>query len=401
MINTYIRRQAYIDKVKPFINKDIIKVFTGQRRVGKSYMLYQLIDEIKTSYKTRNIIYINKELKEFSAIKASDDLLTYIENKKMQKGKIYLFIDEVQDIRDFEKALRSLNAEGNYDIYCTGSNANMMSGDLATYLSGRYIETRIYSLVYQEFLHFHKLKNDSGSFLKYIKFGGLPYLIHLQLEDNIVYEYIRNVYNTVVLKDIVKRYSIRNYGLLENLINFLSDNVGSLFSAKKISDYLKSQKLNYSPKVIIEYLHYLENSFLISKVKRWDVKGKRIFEIGEKYYFEDMGIRNSLTAYRTQDIGKIFENMVYHHLKFSGYRVFIGKVNNHEIDFIGEKDSGKLYVQVAYKITDETTIQREFGNLLKVRDNYRKIVLSSDEYISGNYEGVEHMHIRDFLNSPV
>ncbi|MEA3495932.1 MAG: ATP-binding protein [Bacteroidota bacterium] len=398
MIKKYIKRSIYINQIKPFIDKDIIKVIIGQRRVGKSYLLFQIMDEIKKKNKNANIIYINKELNEFDQIKNYQDLLNHIKDNTKKK-KNYIFIDEIQDIEKFEKALRSLQAEGKYDIYCTGSNANLLSGELATYLRGRYIEIKIFSLSYYEFLRFHKLKESQEAFLKYIKYGGLPYLINLALDEDIVYHYLKSIYNTILLKDIVSRYNIRNVAFLEDLINYLVDNVGSLVSAKKISDFLKSQKINISPNIVLDYLSFLVNAFFIFKVSRSDLQGKKIFEINDKYYFEDLGLRHSIVGYSQTDIGKVLENLVFLHLQILGYRVTIGQLKEKEIDFVCEKQNKRMYIQVAYLITDGNR-EREFGNLLEIKDNYPKIVISLDELIgTGKYKGIKHLNIRDFLNS--
>jgi len=398
MIKTYIKRLIYLDKIKPFIDKDIIKVIIGQRRVGKSYLLFQIMDLIKQKHKKANIIYINKELNEFDNIKNYQNLLDYIKKKTIKNKKNYIFIDEIQDIEKFEKALRSLKATGKYDIYCTGSNAKLLSGELATFLSGRYVEIKIFSLSYFEFLTFHKLKDNQDSFLKFIKYGGLPYLINLELKDEIVYDYLKSIYNTILLKDVVERYKIRNIFFLENLINYLADNVGSLVSAKKISDFLKSQKINISPNIVLDYLLFLVNAFFVFKVLRADIQGKKIFEINEKYYFEDLGLRHSIIGYKQMDINKIMENLVFLHLQILGYKITIGQLKNKEVDFVCEKQGKKIYIQVAYIITDENK-DREFGNLLAIQDNYPKIVVSSDEMVDdSNYKGIKHINIRDFLN---
>ena len=394
----YISRNIYLTKIQPFINKDLIKVFTGQRRVGKSYILYQLMDIVKVENPKADIIYINKELNEFSAINNSDDLYGYIKSKSNKNKFCYLFIDEIQEITQFEKALRSLLAEDNYDIYCTGNNASMLSGDISTYLTGRYIEINIHSLAYSEFLQFHKLFKGKDSFQQYMKYGGMPYLIHLTFEDQIINEYLSSIYSTILLKDIVKRYNIRNVYLLEKLVEFLSNNIGSIFSAKKISDFLKSQKINLSVKVILEYLSHLEDAFFISKVKRMDIEGKKIFEIGEKIYFEDIGLRNVLNPYNPKDIGKILENLVYHHLKVYGWDVRIGVSGEKEIDFIGTKDSQKIYIQVVYQIPDEKTHKREFGNLLQIHDNYQKYVITLDDFAEGDYRGIKYINAIEFLS---
>ncbi len=399
MIREYITRQHYLDRIKPYIGKDIIKVITGQRRVGKSYLLYQIMDVITAADPEAQIIYINKELYEFDFIDNYKALLAYIRDKAKGKKNRYIFIDEVQDIDQFEKALRSLAAEGGYDIYCTGSNAGLLSGDLATYLSGRYVEIKVFCLSYIEFLDFHNLQNNAEAFLKYIKYGGLPYLINLKLEDDIVYDYLKNIYNTILFKDVVKRHRIRNIAFLERLTIYLADNAGSLVSAKKISDFLKSQKTNISPNVVLNYISHLESAFFILKVRRSDIACKKIFEIGEKYYFEDLGLRHTIIGYRQADIGRVLENLVFIHLKRSGYEITVGRIGGKEIDFACEKKGERLYVQVAYMITDQSVHDREFGNLLEIKDNFTKIVVSMDEMTGGNFKGIRHVNIRDFLVS--
>ena len=399
MIKEYITRQRYLDRIKAYIGKDIIKVITGQRRVGKSYFLFQIMDVITASDPEAQIIYINKELYEFDFIDNYKALLEYIKDNVKGKKNCYVFIDEIQDIDQFEKALRSLSAEGGYDIYCTGSNAGLLSGELATYLSGRYIEIKVFCLSYIEFLDFHKLQDNSGTFLKYIKYGGLPYLINLKLEDDIVYDYLKNIYNTILFKDVVKRHRIRNIAFLERLTIYLADNAGSLVSAKKISDFLKSQKTNISPNVVLNYLSHLESAFFILKVRRSEIAGKKIFEIGEKYYFEDLGLRHTIIGYRQADIGKVLENLVFLHLKRSGYEITVGRIGEKEIDFACEKEGERLYVQVAYMITEQRVHDREFGNLLKIKDNFTKIVVSMDEMTGGKFKGIKHVNIRDFLVS--
>lgn len=398
MIKTYIKRPKYLDKIRPYINKDIIKVIVGQRRVGKSYMLLQIMDLIREMDGTANIIYIDKELHEFEKISDHKSLLKYVEeNTKKTAKKNYLFIDEVQDIETFEKALRSLKASGGYDIYCTGSNANLLSGELSTYLSGRYIEIKINSLSYLEFLVFHDLKESEDSFLKYIKYGGLPYLIHLELDDAIVYDYLKNVSNTILFKDIVARFNIRNVAFLERLVEYVADNIGSLVSAKKISDFLRSQKTNISPNIVLDYLLNLCSAFFIYKVPRQDIKGKKIFEINDKYYFEDLGLRHSIIRYNQFDISKVMENLVFNHFVADGYNVKVGQLDKKEIDFVCEKGGEKIYAQVAYLITEENR-EREFGNLLEIPDNYPKLVISLDELIGeGSYKGIKHVNLRKFL----
>ena len=393
----YISRPLYIEKIKPFIGKSMIKVLVGQRRVGKSYHLMQLKDLIIKQEPNTQIIYINKEQNEFSSIKNSDDLFNYLKENIKGSGKVALFIDEIQDIESFEVTLRDLVTRKNYDIYCTGSNANLLSGELATFLSGRYIEIKVFGLSYAEFLMFNKISDSVESFQEYLKFGGLPYLINLSNEISVAYEYLTSIYNTILLKDVVARFNIRNVKFLENLVEFLSDNLGSIVSSKKISEYLKSQKTNISTQVVIDYLGYLETSFLIFKVKRTGIEGKKIFEIGEKYFFEDVGIRNAIVGYKATDIHKILENIVYLHLRMAGYSVTVGVEGKKVIDFIAQKAGDKIYVQVAYMLTNQETINREFGNLLEIPDNFPKYVVTMDEISEvSTYKGIIRMHIKDF-----
>jgi len=402
MNKRYFEREYYFKKLRPFIGKDVIKVVVGLRRVGKSCFLLQIIDELKRQgINQSNIIYINKELHEFDAIENYKDLLGYIKKQKVRKGKIYLFVDEVQEIEQYERAFSSLQARGGYDIYCTGSNAGLLSGELATRLSGRYIELKLYGLSYPEFLSFHNLTNDNGTLFKYIKYGGLPYLIHLDLSDDIVYDYLRNIYDTVLLKDVVARYNIRKISFLERLVAYIADNIGCIISAKKISDFLKSQRINISPNIVLDYLSHLSSAYFIFKVPRAEVAGKKIFEVGEKYYFEDLGLRHVISGYHKPDINKILENLVFLHLKMSGYNVMVGQLHNKEIDFIASRGEEKIYVQVAYLLADNKVKEKEFGNLLLIRDNYPKMVISMDELGWKKYKGIEQIHIRKFLSKPI
>ncbi len=397
MKKEYIKRPLYLEKIKPFIGKSLIKVLVGQRRVGKSYLLLQLKDLIHKMEPNTQIIFINKEQHEFSSITNSEDLFAFLKKNVKKNVKVALFIDEIQDIESFEIVLRDLATRKNYDIYCTGSNANLLSSELATLLSGRYIEIKVFGLSYTEFLMFHNLKESNTSFQDYIKFGGLPYLINLNNEIQIVYEYLTSIYNTILLKDVVTRYKIRNVKFLENLITFLADNMGSIVSSKKISEYLKSQSINISTQVVIDYISYLESSFLIFKVKRTGLEGKKIFEIGEKYFFEDIGIRNSIVGYNANDIHKVLENIVYLHLIMAGYSVTVGVEGKKEVDFVAQKAGEKIYVQVAYMLTNQETIKREFGNLLEIPDNFPKYVVTMDQITEiSTYKGINRMHVKDF-----
>lgn len=394
-----IERESYIKRIVPFMRKSVVKVLIGHRRVGKSYILFQLIEFIKREEPLANVIYINKEDIEYSEIKDFRDLNQYIISKSCKEKMNYIFIDEIQEIADFRIAIRSLALDENNDIYITGSNSNLFSSDLANEFGGRYVEFVIYSLSYLEFINFHKLQNDDSSLELYTHYGGLPYLMHLPLKEDVVMEYINGIYSTIVLRDVVQRKGIRNTIFLEQLIRFLAGNVGNLFSSKKISDFLKNQKVEISPNQVSEYANSLSEAFVVHRLGRYDIIGKRHFERGEKYYFENLGIKNAVAGYKRQDRAGRLENLVCNHLLYCGYDVKVGSLDNEEIDFVCTKSGETIYVQVAIELTREDTISREFGNLLKIKDNYPKIVVSGEKSFENSYEGIEHIYIRDFLSS--
>jgi predicted AAA+ superfamily ATPase len=392
-----IIRERYAAKIQSYVGKQLIKVITGQRRVGKSYILRQTMAHIRQLDAEAHIIYVDKENMKFADIKAAEDLNRYVHQNTKQGVVNYVFIDEIQEIAQFEKAMRSLLAEECYDLYCTGSNAYMLSSELSTFLAGRYIEIPVTTLSYAEFLQFHQLDDTTQSLQHYLKYGGLPYLKHLALTDEVVFGYLKSVYNTILYRDVVNRNAIRNTVFLEMLILFLADNTGNLFSAKKISDFLKAQQVNITVTQVIAYLGHLAAAFLVRRVGRMDVVGKKLFEIGEKVYFEDLGLRHAVFEYRLTDIGKIMENAVYKHLLYEGFEVKIGQLGQAEVDFVGKRNGEYLYVQVCYLLQDEATVQREFGNLEKISDNYPKMVVSMDEFSGNTHNGIRHVHLREFL----
>ena len=394
-------RDSYINRIKPFMRTNTIKVMVGHRRVGKSYILYQLINLINSEESNANIIYINKEDLDFDFIRTYRDLYSYVKDRLLEERRNYIFIDEIQEIEDFHLAIRSLALNDNNDIYITGSNSKMLSSELANELGGRYVEFKIYSLSYMEFLQFHKLDNDDESLEKYIHFGGLPYLINIPMEEQIVMEYVKSVYSTIVLRDVIQRKNIRNTIFLEQLIRFLADNTGSLFSSKSISDFLKSQNVKLASNQVSEYADYLAEAFVVHRVGRYDVIGKRFFEIGEKYFFENMGIRNAVAGYKIQDRAKRIENVVCNHLIYCGYEVKVGTMMSEEIDFVCTRNGETMYVQVSAELSRQETIDREFGNLLKIKDNYPKIVVSGERSFGNTYQGIKHIYIRDFLSEEI
>jgi len=397
----YKNRLHYLHKIEPFIDKNLIKVIVGQRRIGKSFYLLQLIDFIKSKNKDANIIYINMENLDFVDIADFKDLQVYVEKSMIENKKNYIFIDEIQEIKQFERALRHFQLFENTDIYCTGSNANMLSSELATLLGGRYILQKIYGLSYIEFLDFHDLDNINENLQKYLRFGGLPYLINLKPEDDIYTDYLRNIYSTILYKDVIWRNNIRNFNFLEALVRYLAHNTGNIISAKKISDYLKSQQINMSPQSVINYLVFLEQAYFIFKAQRIDLNGKNIFESGAKYYFEDLGLKNAVTMYKPSYINQLIENAVYNHLKIFGYEVNVGVSGKKEIDFVAVRNQEQIYVQASYIIANEDVENREFGNLLEIKDNFPKYVVSLDEFSNNNYKGIIHLHLKDFLNNPI
>ncbi len=381
------------------MGKPIIKILTGQRRIGKSCILQQLIKIVLEQDTTANVLYINKELKEFRDIKTDDQLYDVIKGQLKDNRSNSVFIDEIQEIPLFQNCLRSLLAENCCDIYCTGSNANMLSGELATLLAGRYMEFTIHSLSYGEFLIFHDLEDDNSSLQKYFRIGGMPYLIHLQADEALCFEYLRNLYSTILLKDVITRKQIRNVDFMERLVAFLADNTGSLFSATNISKYLKSQRQQLPTQMVIDYSAALEDAYFIHKVLRADIQGLKIFEIGEKYYFEDLGIRNAIRGYDAlTEIQKWMENLVYMQLIRMGYTLYVGKTDHLEIDFVATKLQERIYVQVAFRLELASTKNRELASLLKVKDNFSKYIVTLDEFAIGiNENGIQIVHLRDFL----
>mgnify|MGYP003588138993 FL=1 len=394
-----IDRPLYTKKIIPFIDKGIIKVLTGQRRVGKSCILQQIENFIKENNPEANIISINKEFEEFKYLQTDEDLSEYLKPRIMDDKNNYLFIDEIQDIKGFENVLRSLQAKDCCDIYITGSNATMLSSELSTYLSGRYIEFHIHSLGYREFMSFHQRADNDETLSLYLTYGGLPYLSRLELTDDMVFEYLRNVYSTILLKDVVKREGIRNVDFLETLSLYTADNVGNLFSASSISKYLKSQRIDISTIQVINYLKALNNAFLVDKIGRIDINGLKKFEIGDKFFFEDIGLRNCRLGFSLQrDIQKLMENAVYLQLSLLEYEIYTGEIGKREIDFVGIKNGKRVYVQVTYMMYDEKTSAREFGNLALINDNYPKYVVSMDRLNRGSdVNGIKHLYLSDFL----
>ena len=398
------KRELYIEKIKPFINKDIIKVLTGIRRSGKSVMLKLIMEELKQNkIDEKQFININFENLINRELTTADKLHEYILKKASEiKKKCYIFLDEIQEVKDWEKCINSLrvNEEYDFDIYITGSNAKLLSGELSTYLAGRYVEFVIYPFSFKEFLETLKsIQQDVSTreaFQKYVKFGGMPFLYNLAFEEEASLQYLKDIYSSIILKDITQRNKIRDTDMLERVISYLIMNVGNNFSATSISKFFKSENRKVSVETILNYIKAAEESFLIYRVSRDDLIGKKVLNVNEKYYIADHGMREAILGSNQRDINQIFENIIYLELLRKGYNVRVGKVDNLEVDFVCTKGNEKIYVQVAYLLASSETIEREFTSLEKIDDNYPKYVISMDEFdMSRN--GIIHINIIDFL----
>ena len=395
-----INRRSYMDKIEKYLGKETIIVLVGQRRVGKSYMM-KMVREKKMKDAGNNVIYIDKEKREFDNIQTYQDLNKYLDDHFAADKHNFILIDEVQDIKEFERSVRSFRTEPNTDIIITGSNARMLSNELSTLIGGRYKEIYIQSLSYNEFLEFHQLADSDEALARYIQYGGLPGLAKIGLDEDDAREYQMDIYHTVLLKDVIMRNKIRNVPFLENLVRFLADNTGKLISANSIAKYMKSQGEAITSSAIINYISFFCEAYILHKVSRYDIHGKRIFETNDKFYFEDSGIRNAIAGgTREGDVEKVIENIIYLHLRRLGYQVFVGQLQAAEIDFVGTKPDGqRIYVQASYIIADETTREREFGNLRAIKDNYPKYVISMTPLLTRNDDnGITHLHLRHFLH---
>lgn len=398
-----IKRDEYIKKIIPFIDKDIIKVLTGIRRSGKSIMLKLIMEELKKrNIKEEQFIYINFENLKNRNIKNYETLYDYILNNVNEKyNNHYIFLDEIQEVTDWEKCINSLRVDekDKFDIYITGSNAKLLSGELSTYLAGRYVEFVIYPFSFKEFFEINKIKNSNITkkiaFQNYIKFGGMPFLHNLDYNFEASMQYLQDLHASIILKDITQRNSIRDTDLLERIINYIIMNVGNTFSATSISKFFKSENRKVAPETILNYVKACEDAFLIYKVSRNDLIGKKVLNINEKYYIADHGIREAIMGNNQRDINQILENIVYFEMLRRGYNVKIGKIENFEVDFVCTKNSETLYIQVSYLLASDETIEREFSVLEKIKDNYPKYILSMDEFdMSRN--GIKHINLVEF-----
>ena len=399
-----IIRTKYLEAIQPFVNKPIIKVITGVRRCGKSTLLIQLINQlIDRGIGEGQIIYINKELYEFDHIKDYSQLHDYVTARRKPKSrKYYLMVDEIQEIDNWERSVSSLLAYGNLDIFITGSNANLLSSELATLISGRYVEFRMFTLNFIEFCEmfdnsFPIDKKGVDKLELYLKYGGFPGLYHVEWQEEVIRHYLQAIYSTILLKDVIMRYNIRDAALLNQVAEYLIDTTGNITTAKSISDYLKSQRRKVYMDTIQNYIHYFMNAHMVSKVKRLDIKGKKLLETYEKYYLSDLGFRFSLLGYPPEALPGQLENAVFLELLQRGFRVNIGKANGYEIDFVAERAGERFYLQVCATLRNSSTIDREYRSLEKIPDHFPKIVLSLDRGFERNRKGIAWMNLEDFL----
>ncbi len=397
-----IKRETYMSRIRPFIGSDLIKVMTGIRRCGKSVMLELIKQELTDSGVSKdNLISINFEDMNYSHLQTAKALHDEITNRAAgTNGKVYLFFDEIQEVKDWEKCVNSLRVSLDCDIYITGSNAKLLSGELATYLAGRYVEFVIYPFSFAEFIELYRTiapdATTSQCFQKYLLVGGMPYLANIRYADEPSKLYLHDLFNSVQLKDIVNRGKIRDVDLLERIISYVIANIGTPFSATSIAKFLKNEQRNVSPETILNYIGYCKDAYLFYQIKREDLQGKQILASNEKYYIADHGIREAVFGGNARDINLILENIVCLELLRRGYEVTVGRTGGKEIDFVCDKRGEKLYVQVAYLLASEETVSREFGAYDNIRDNFPKYVVSLDEFdMSRN--GIKHRNIRDFL----
>ncbi|WP_458406317.1 ATP-binding protein [Methanobrevibacter sp.] len=393
-----VKRDLYLNRISSLIDKDIIKIIVGVRRCGKSYMFNLIIEELlKRGINKENILLINFESAKYRNVSNPRELdLLVSDLTKDINGKIYMFFDEIQNVDEWERSVNSFRIDYDCDIYLTGSNSKLLSGELATHLAGRYMELKMYPFSFKEYLDYKKVPPNKNAFNDYLTYGGFPFLLSLENEIDKT-EYLSDIFNSIFLKDIIERYNIRDAGLLTRIVDFILDNTGKIVSSKSISDYLRTnEKIKVSPKTIYNYLDFLTNACLLYKVQREDLEGKKILSINEKYYCVDQGF-NQLRIGRNQvNNSRIIENIVYFELLRRGYEITIGCVGKYEIDFVCKKRGKRIYVQVTRELTHEDTIEREFRPLLLIKDNYPKYVISTDEFDMSK-DGIIHMNILDFL----
>lgn len=399
-----IERPLYVDKIMAYVDTPFVKILTGVRRCGKSTILKMIMERLKTerNIPEDRIISCRFDSMEYEDMTAKQ-IYTLLKDQLSSTGRTYLFLDEVQEIKGWEKVVNSLASDFDVDLYITGSNSRMMSSEIATYLTGRYISFRIFTLSFGEYLMFKSKFANVGEpkaeLANYVRLGGFP-ATHLQAySQDEIYTIVRDIYNSTIFSDIVKRNQVRKIDQLERVVKYTFNNVGNTFSAKSIADYLKAERRSLDNETVYSYLEKLEKAYLLHRCSRYDLQGKEILKTQEKFYLADVALRYSVLGYNADSVASSLENIVYLELCRRGYTVNVGKTGDSEIDFVAVRQNEKIYVQVTQEINSEKTEKREYSRLLEISDNYPKFVLTTDEFAGGNYEGIKTMHIADFLLS--
>ncbi len=399
-----IDRPLYVNRIMDYADTPFVKIITGVRRCGKSTILKIIMEKLKTERNVpeERIVNCRYDSMEYYDMTASQ-MYEHLKERIDSEGKTYLFLDEVQEIQGWERVINSLFADFDVDIYVTGSNSRMMSSEISTYLTGRYVSFHVFTLSFGEYLTFRNRFTEVGEpkneLADYIRLGGFP-ATHLQEHSqDEIYTIVRDIYNSTIFSDIVKRNQIRKIDQLERVVKYAFNNVGNTFSAKSVSDYMKSEHRRIDNETVYSYLEKLEKAYLLHRCSRYDLQGKEILKTQEKFYLADTALRYSVLGYSSDSVASALENVIYLELCRRGYDVYVGKIGNYEIDFVAVHQNKKLYIQVAQEISSEKTAKREYERLLGIRDNYPKYVLTTDEFAGGNYEGVKTMHVADFLLS--
>jgi len=400
-----IQRELYLRQIRPFIEKPFVKVLTGIRRCGKSSIMMMVKDELQSKgIAPQNILYINFENLDFAELDTAEKLHKYLKGQMTEESRYYILLDEIQEVKHWEKAVTSLLSGTKADLYITGSNSRLLSSELATYIAGRYIEIKINTLSFKEYLLFKEVRtgtrpaNTREEVKNFIRLGGFP-AIHIgDYDEDIAYRIVNDIYSSAILRDTVQRHSIRNIELLDRVVKYVFDNIGNTFSAKNVADYFKSQQRKVDLNTVYNYLSALESAYILRKIPRYDIKGKEILRTNEKYYIGDQSLVYAVMGFKDRLIAGILENIVMLELERRGYRVFVGKLDTKEVDFIAERKNEKIYVQVSYTpAVSQETIEREFAPLLAIKDNYPKYVVTMDDFWSDNVDGVKHKHLAEFL----
>lgn len=394
-----ILRRSYLERLRQFLDAPVITAVTGIRRVGKSVLLRQLAASLRGE---RQVVYVDKESFAFDEVRTARDLVDYVEANSHRAEPRVVIVDEVQQVAAWERAVASLNGEPHTQVVLAGSNATLLSSELATLIAGRYVALQVFPLTLGEFEELYAMRegpalDDSGRFRLYLRTGGLPGLLHTDLSERVVDQMLSDMVSTIAIRDVIGRHRIRDVALFEAILRFAVDSVGSFVSAKRIADFMKSQRRKVAVDTVLNYLAHLAEAFLLAPVARFDLRGRRLLQVHQKYYLGDIGLRNGITGYRESDIAGVFENLVFLELRRRGYELTVGVAANREIDFVAESRSERWYVQVAYLLESPATLERELSAFAAVRDHYPRVLLSLDTHQPSDFRGVKHQPLTDFL----